>query len=488
MPSPGMSHPRTTRALPVLVSVLAGALSTGCLNVPGPEVEDDRNPFVDLLGTGRPVYDTSTEEGARLAELETPEGDDYADTQLADYLAQQEASADGAAAADSPNGGEDGAAPIAAQPPPPLQDPPLNPYVEFGRRIVVHDNGMIVKPFPLPPGKANKILTLMTSYATFPVDVVAAGSTDVVATPDRVLAEVLADWDSEHFVNLRADQNAAAKEIPLADYLVITATPDLMYEVEDFIDTFIADVPQVEIEAKIVEVVETSQVELGVKGDFLFPDGVLVDSIGYDFPTTVEGATATLGAVQDEVTYDMLIRAAATTEDVEISSMPKIAVRENGRAEILNTQELPSYAISGIKEGGGGYSATLNYKEVGVKLYVIPRVVGTDTVALAIDIEASQQIGEQIFFADSEGSSLSAPVIANRSAKTLVYLRPGEGVILGGLTTERLVEQVTKVPFLGDLPLLGLLFRSKLDRTERTSVLFFIRPRILQGIDLQREF
>ncbi len=61
-------------------------------------------------------------------------------------------------------------------------------------------------------------------------------------------------------------------------------------------------------------------------------------------------------------------------------------------------------------------------------------------------------------------------------------------MILGGLITERNAESVRKVPFLGDIPVLGMLFRSKFTRREQTNVLFFIRPRILQGIDLNREF
>jgi type II secretory pathway component GspD/PulD (secretin) len=61
-------------------------------------------------------------------------------------------------------------------------------------------------------------------------------------------------------------------------------------------------------------------------------------------------------------------------------------------------------------------------------------------------------------------------------------------VILGGLITERNAESVRKVPLLGDIPMLGMLFRSKFTRKEETNVLFFIRPRILQGIDLNREF
>jgi general secretion pathway protein D len=70
----------------------------------------------------------------------------------------------------------------------------------------------------------------------------------------------------------------------------------------------------------------------------------------------------------------------------------------------------------------------------------------------------------------------------------VVYLQPGQAVILGGLISERSVERERKTPILGDIPLLGYLFKSRSTVKEQTNVLFFIRPRILQGIDLHREF
>ena len=61
-------------------------------------------------------------------------------------------------------------------------------------------------------------------------------------------------------------------------------------------------------------------------------------------------------------------------------------------------------------------------------------------------------------------------------------------MILGGLITERTVEDQKKVPLLGDIPVMGALFRSKYQRKELVSVLFFIQPRVLEGIDLHRDF
>jgi general secretion pathway protein D len=93
-----------------------------------------------------------------------------------------------------------------------------------------------------------------------------------------------------------------------------------------------------------------------------------------------------------------------------------------------------------------------------------------------------------VTFTLGNDQQISNPIISKRSAKTVVYLEPGQAVILGGLITERTAEIDNKVPLLGDIPVLGYLFKSTFKRKEQTNVLFFIRPRILQGSDVNREF
>ena len=121
-------------------------------------------------------------------------------------------------------------------------------------------------------------------------------------------------------------------------------------------------------------------------------------------------------------------------------------------------------------------------------MYAIPRLVGGNTISLEIEIEASQQTGTDVSFITTGGEEISTPTLGVRRSNTLVYLKPGQAVILGGLITERTVEDQKKVPLLGDIPVMGALFRSKYQRKELVSVLFFIQPRVLEGIDLHRDF
>lgn len=386
---------------------------------------------------------------------------------------------------------------------------PGNPYLLFGERIIPRPDGRITKPYPLPVGRGRKLLHMLALFGGFPLQFTVVGA-DAPPAPDQVAAisgtsgdpssvqvVLLEKWDVELYQNFLPDAQAAptnATPIDVADWFVVTAPPDVLVDVEAFINLFAASVPQIEIEASVVEVTEADELDYGVQpvGDapiFEFPGGTFVKGLTYVVPNSVDANEALLqiGAIQDGVVFNAILEAIQSWENVEITTQPRIAVREGGVAEVLNTQDLPFFSFSGIGSAGN-FTATLQYKEVGVKLYIAPRVVGTQTLALNLFIEASQQIGSSVSFVTEGGGSLSAPVIAKRQARTVVYLEPGQAIVLGGLVSERTVEVERKVPVLGDIPLLGLLFRSDRTRKERTNVLFFIRPRVLQGADFNRVF
>lgn len=372
--------------------------------------------------------------------------------------------------------------------------PPPNPYLQFGSRIKVYPDGTITKPYPLRVGTAKKVKELIEAYGNFPLWTAELGPGPSSAA--TVKLDLLEGWDVELYQDLRSATTAAGAAQPLADWLVVTAGADLLQEVEDFINLFAAGVPQIEIEAKIVEITLTDVLDIGVRSAdpsvpmFQFPSKTFVKSFDSSMPNLSSAAEGVLsvGGVQDAVTFNAALEALAINDNVSIISRPKIAVREGGRADISNTSKIPYLSITGINNAGGFAGASVAYQEVGVKLYVVPRVVGTQTVALNIDVEQSQISGSETVLLAAADQPVNVPVISQRSARTVVYLQPGQAVILGGLITERTVETERKVPLLGDIPLIRHLFRSQFTRKEQTNVLFFIRPRILQGSDLNRQF
>lgn len=496
VPSRAPPLPGSSTTLLRLIALFAASAACACQFLePTSEIGDEeaRTVFEDLISRGRPV-------GPGDAELAF-DGDDgnafdraaeeYADTPRPDDEIEDplDAFSDLVAAATVPD------EPEAA---------PINPYLEFGQNIIWYPlregdtERLIMKPYTFPKGAGVKIFELLKSYANFPIHAAVKDGNFGDGAPQpqgTVLLDLRTDFSVESYADPRQPKLNSPQTVALSDVIFVTANATQLLEVEHFIDLFAADVRQIEIEAKIVEVTTREALDLGVRpvddGTPIFglPNpGTFVNGVGFDFPNSVDGAEALfgLGAVFDGVTFNAVLEAVSSFENVSIISRPKVAVREGARADIVNITRIPFYEVNQINAAGVP-TFRLNFQDVGVQMYVIPRVIGRDTVILNIDIEASQSTGSSVSFVTG-GTTVSVPEIAKRNARTIVRLEPGQAVILGGLISERTVDRETKVPLVGDIPILGQLFKSTVKSKEQANVLFFIRPRILEGSDLNSPF
>ena len=392
-----------------------------------------------------------------------------------------------------------------------------DPYVRFGERIIVREvegTTFITKPYNLPTGRPAKVIQLIDALQPFdarPRPEVGADGELPPLDPGVLEHQVLAGFDDEFFTNFRQYDSkqpmatpAAATAIPLSDLLVVTATPRMLSDFEDFLDLFAGGgVPQIEIEAKIIEIRETSLRDVGVRADLMFGTTNFIRSAGYLLPNVAGSTEAilTLGAVQDGTSFEAILQAIEGWQNVTIDSRPKTVVRAGGVAHIEAYTEIPFLQFKTL-DPSGFFTAGTDYKKIGVELWISPRMVGSNTLALDVRIEGSQQTGSQATFTattpaimDGAGNIITAgsstpievPIIAYRTAKTVVHLKPGQTLVIGGLTQEREQEIVNKIPFLGDLPLIGWLFRSKFTTTERQHVIFAVSPRIIQHSDFESD-
>jgi type II secretory pathway component GspD/PulD (secretin) len=407
--------------------------------------------------------------------------------------------------------------PTSARQEPAEAEPPRqqDPYIRFGERIIVRTGIggqiFITKPFTMPNAKAQRLVELMGALEPFPFrsrpGLDPATGQAPPLDPGVLEYQILASWDEEYYSNLKTPFDSSIPKAPekvvLSDVIVVTAAYELLEQFEEFLDLFAAGgVPQIELEAKIIEVVESDQLDVGSRATVLFGDANFVTGAGQNLPNAASGekdfellpgikgtgteAILGLGAVQSSLAFSALIEAIQSWDNVQIDSRSKTVVRAGGVAYIESTTEIPFAEIKTINADSDVTAATV-YKKVGVQLYISPRLIGTKTLALDVHLVGSQQVGSQATFTGNN-VSIEVPVIAYRTAKTVVYLEPGQTLVIGGLTTQRERELVTKVPLLGDIPLIGLLFRSKLKRTEKQHVLFAISPRILQYSDFAGEF
>ena len=182
------------------------------------------------------------------------------------------------------------------------------------------------------------------------------------------------------------------------------------------------------------------------------------------------GATVGVGHFGGGFNFAMLINALKGKSGFNLLSTPTLLTLDNAEASILVGQEVP-FVTGSVTQNNANPYQTIERKEVGVKLRIKPQINIDNSVRLDIVQEVSS-------IADSSAAS---DVITNkREIKTKVMVEDNGLVILGGLISDELSTSNQRVPFLGDVPGLGRLFRSDASKHTKQNLMVFIRPRILR--------
>ena len=186
----------------------------------------------------------------------------------------------------------------------------------------------------------------------------------------------------------------------------------------------------------------------------------------------------------------VLFQAMEKITDVEVLSQPSLVTMDNEEASIVVGQEVPfitstssSRTTDGSYDRGayGGYTRVERH-EVGVKLQVTPQISEGDNVMVTVDLEISDTDATQIGTVDIVGPTTNKSLITN---KTLV--KDGSTAVIAGLIRDSASRDVTQSPVLGDLPLLGWLFKSRGIRREKRNMVVLVTPHIIkEGMDLDR--
>jgi general secretion pathway protein D len=303
--------------------------------------------------------------------------------------------------------------------------------------------------------------------------------------------------------------------------IVITAQPDMLRSLEAVIRQLDVRRAQVLVEAIIVEVFESDGVSLGVqwgnenfgftqftngpatissvaagvkaaetiKGEFvpaLLGNDNQVIQEGY-YKQDTEGDFTTLGAVLGSasglvtgiVTGDWaaIIQAVSSDTNSNILATPSITTLDNEEAYFIVGQEVPIITGSATGTNNNNPFQTVERQEVGIKLRVTPQVNEGNAVQLVIEQEVSSVSG-------TTGVDIS---INKREIKTTVMADSGDTVVLGGLIDEDVQESVQKVPLLGDIPIIGHLFKSTSNSTRKRNLMVFLRATIVRDSSLMKE-
>ena len=243
--------------------------------------------------------------------------------------------------------------------------------------------------------------------------------------------------------------------------LIITATPEEYATLKKIIEELDILQSQVFIEALIVEVTEGMMTELGIKWEDetlrqnLF--GLAIGSVENvsDFPISIGS----------------LINLYGNNSNFHILSTPQIQCVNNQEATINVGQNIPYMKESRISEDETVVN-TYDYKDVGVLLKILPQI---STKSKTVKLKITQQLTELV------GDLTDRPTTAVRSAQTTVIAADRQTIIIGGLIRETENKVIHKIPLLGDIPLVGLIFRRKSLQKEKTNLLIFITPYVISN-------
>ena len=253
--------------------------------------------------------------------------------------------------------------------------------------------------------------------------------------------------------------------------LLITTFVRNFPSVEKLIKQLDVLLPQVLIEAQIIEVTLDDESAFGV--EWMWEQGTTINGSTYrqdgstDFGLAEEIFGLKYGILSDKL--DTMLHALTKDTKVNILSTPRIMTRNNQEAIINVGQEVP-FLVSTQETATGGVLTSTDFRNVGVILTVTPRINRSGTVSL----DLNQQINSLIEF-----TLFDAPIISTREATASVTINDQQTMVIGGMIKDDKTETVHKISFLGDIPLLGKLFRRTDTRVEKTELMVFITPHVV---------
>ena len=290
---------------------------------------------------------------------------------------------------------------------------------------------------------------------------------------------------------------------PRTNKLIITDVPEVFPPIENILAELDVRPPQILIEAQIVEVNKSSGLHLGF--EYGGADGTLVSATGpsrtfdldyvrgtgikgwnYIFPKSDSSSSSSGGGSGGEgedsdgdeagvlnfAAFNIVLKSLLTRGEAKYLGKPKVVTLNNKTATITTSTDATVGYTQSLSGGGDTQMTTQSAerKPVGLTLQVTPQVNREGYVTLFVQPTYSDVI--------SSGFENTKDTVT-RAASTLVRVKNGQTVVIGGLLTSRETEQVRKVPLLGDIPILGWLFTSKTSTKSTTDLVIFITPTVL---------
>ncbi len=290
----------------------------------------------------------------------------------------------------------------------------------------------------------------------------------------------------------RMDQEVSVVAHEESNQLLISASPRFKSSVLNMVEQLDLPPPQVMIQVMIAEVTLSDRFEMGLEfalqqlrfSETALPGGNgVLQSTHFDVigGTDLGAAGSGVGGFSFTITgedFNFLVRALQSDSRLEVIQRPMIMCQDNQEANITIGNQVPFVRNTQVTDNGQ-VTSQIEYEDIGIILDVEPHINPDGWVYLHVAPEISAITDSTI----DVGNGVLAPIFTNRTADTTVAVKDGETVVIGGLITTSENEAETKVPFLGDLPGVGALFRSMTRRKDKTELMIALTPRIVRTIE-----
>jgi type IV pilus assembly protein PilQ len=274
--------------------------------------------------------------------------------------------------------------------------------------------------------------------------------------------------------------------------LIITDLADRLSTAVDLLTTLDRPQPQVEIEARIVQVNKNFQRTLGVQWGFNgtaapalgnatglgFPNSInltgaqggttngIPTAVNLPAPAPTSGVGLQLGSINGAFNLDVALTALESTGNGRVLSTPRVSTQNNVEAEIKQGTQIPIQTVA-------NNTVTVQFKDAALVLKVTPQITAANTVIMKISLENGQ--------ADFTKAVNGIPPINTQSANTSVLVNDGQTTVIGGIYLSSEQYQTDRTPGLGRIPLLNWLFKRDSSIDSSTELLIFITPRITKA-------
>jgi pilus assembly protein CpaC len=235
---------------------------------------------------------------------------------------------------------------------------------------------------------------------------------------------------------------------------------------------------QVMLQVRIAEVSRNALSEFSSQLRLFNPDQL--EGTGDWSIETVSDGLMRLMLLDPSASVDAVFRALRSTGEVRTLAEPNLVALDGATASFLAGGEFPFPVVQQAGAAGGQSAITIQWREFGVRLNFVPQITAAGNIRLLV----APEVSSLDFTTGLSVGGVAVPALLTRRAETEVELRNGQTFAIAGLLDNNTLETVTRIPILGDLPIIGMLFRSRQRRQNRTEMLVLVTPRLVTPTDV----